>query len=183
MQQQVLELKTRHEKTWQKQRSWDTFQHIGFMKCARRWPCIQKSSKQEKANGKLIAKDDTVEEEEIVCPLVKVGKSRQCRTDFGKSVAGRNRERPDVRGQTWHQKNPTKGNNSGKRWSKSWKIIYLQQEHRNGVCEKLSNVILRMVQKPGAEACQQEQRKPRAFPWKAATERHMFFCSSTNFDP
>ena len=55
------------------------------------WPCIQKSSKQEKANGKLIARENMAEQEEIVCPLGKVESSSQCRTDLGKSAAGRNR--------------------------------------------------------------------------------------------
>lgn len=90
IQQWVLEL-YRHEKTQQKHRSWDVFQHIGFMKGGRMWPCVEKSSKQEKANRKLIARENTAEEEEIVCPLGEV--ESQCRTDLGKSPAGRNRGR------------------------------------------------------------------------------------------
>lgn len=54
------------------------------------WPCIQKNSKQEKANKKLIARKNMAKEEEVVCPLSKVESSSQCRTDLGKSAAGRN---------------------------------------------------------------------------------------------
>lgn len=40
-----------------------------------------------------------------------------------------------------------------------------------------------MAQKTQAEASQQEQREPRAFLWKVATEKHVFFCPSTACEP
>lgn len=63
------------------------------------------------------------------------------------------------------------------------KLIHLWQEKINGACEKLSNAILRTMQKPRAEAYQQEQKEPHAFLWKAATERHMFSCPSAVCEP